>query len=241
MTEMLGVAALERALTIIDCYAAQDRGLTLGELSERTGFYKSTILRLCSSLQKFGYLNRLPNGRFVLGSTIFRLGQIYQRSFDIAEIVMPVMQRLASGTDLSASLWIMEHGYRVCLYRAESAERVRHMTAQVGERWPLERGGSASTILRAFSGAKGANLNKVREAAIAVSIGEFVPELAAISCPVFSAGDNLVGALSLGGFRSTFTKAALAKLKPMVLAAAKEITAALGGDIRTYKRKESAR
>lgn len=228
------MAALERALTIIGCFTARDKGLTLSELAARTGFYKSTILRLCASLQKFGYLNRLSDGRFMLGSTLLRIGQIYQRSFDIAEVVNPAMRRLVARTGLNASLWIHEQGHRVCLYRIESDEPVRDVTAQVGERWPLHAGGSASTVLLAFSDAKGARFDKVRQSAIAVSVGEFVPELAAISVPVFASGQQLLAALSLGGFRSKFAKPELPKLIPQVFAAAKEITAALGGDPRLY-------
>jgi DNA-binding IclR family transcriptional regulator len=81
----------------------------------------------------------------------------------------------------------------------------------------------------AFSGAKEAKFERVRKVGIAVSLEEFVPELAAISAPVFAAGGELVGALSLGGFRSNFTGPATAKLKPHVLAAAREISPALGG------------
>jgi DNA-binding IclR family transcriptional regulator len=224
-----GVASLERALTIVGCFTAHDRGLTLSDLAERTGFYKSTILRLCASLEKFGYVIRLNDGRFVLGGALFRLGQIYQRSFHLADYVLPVLHRLTLKTGQSASLWIKEGNFRVCLFRAEASEGVRDMSAQVGERWQLDRGGSASTILRAFSGAKEARFERVRKAGIAVSIGEFVPELAAISAPVFSSGGQLVGALSLGGFRSHFIGPASAKLKPHVLAAARELTASLGG------------
>ena len=42
-----GVAALERALSILGCFTAEDKGLTLTEIADRTGLYKSTILRLC--------------------------------------------------------------------------------------------------------------------------------------------------------------------------------------------------
>lgn len=222
-----GVAALERALTIVGCYTARDKGLTLNDLAERTGYYKSTILRLCASLQKFGYLMRLEDGRFVLGSALFRLGQLYQRSFDIADFVNPHMQELAQRTGLSASFWIREADHRVCLYRAETAEPIRHMSAQTGERWPLDRGGSASTILLAFSGAKGAQFERARRKGIAVSLGEFVPELAAISAPVFGAGEDLVGALSLGGFRSHFTRAAVPKLERAIGGTGQKISLAL--------------
>jgi DNA-binding IclR family transcriptional regulator len=229
VSKQRGVASLERALTIVGSFTARDRGITLAEIAVRTGFYKSTVLRLCASLEKFGYVIRLNDGRFVLGGALFRLGQIYQRSFNLADYVVPVLQRLTLKTGLSASLWIKEGNFRVCLFRAEAAEGVRDLSARVGERWPLERGGSASTVLLAFSGAKAARFARVRKTRIAMSLGEFVPELAAISAPVVSSGGALVGALSLGGFRSHFSAAATKKLKPLVLAAAREISLSLGG------------
>jgi DNA-binding IclR family transcriptional regulator len=225
-----GVAALERALSILGCFTAEDKGLTLTEIADRTGLYKSTILRLCESLRKFGYIVRFGNGRFVLGGAIFRLGNIYQRSFDVGELVVPILTRLAQDVREGASLWIREGDHRVCLYRAEAPGGIRATSAQVGERWPLERGGSASTVLKAFFDSPGARYDKVRRAGVAVSLGEFVPELAAVSCPVFSPGRQLIGALSVGGFRSRFTKTAIARFQARLLAAAREITDTLDDD-----------
>lgn len=61
-----GVAAVERALTILDAFRESDQSLTLTEISKRVGFYKSTTLRLAESLEKFGYLRRLEDGAFRL-------------------------------------------------------------------------------------------------------------------------------------------------------------------------------
>jgi DNA-binding IclR family transcriptional regulator len=98
---------------------------------------------------------------------------------------VPVPHRLTLKTGQSSSLWIKEGDYRVCLFRAEASEGLRDVSAQVGERWPLDRGGSASTILRAFSESTGRRFEHLRRAALAVSLGEIVPELAAISAPSF--------------------------------------------------------
>jgi hypothetical protein len=76
VSKQRGVASLERALTIVGSFTTLDRGITLAEIAARTGFYKSTVLRLCASLEKFGYVVRLSDGRFVLGGALFRLGQI---------------------------------------------------------------------------------------------------------------------------------------------------------------------
>src|SRR3546814_12901057 len=50
-----GVAAVERALTILAAFEQASEPLTLSELSRRSGLYKSTALRLLESLRKFSY------------------------------------------------------------------------------------------------------------------------------------------------------------------------------------------
>ncbi len=50
------VEAVERALAMLDAFAPDKRALTLTELAQATELYKSTVLRLAGSLQRFGYL-----------------------------------------------------------------------------------------------------------------------------------------------------------------------------------------
>jgi hypothetical protein len=117
-------------LTIVGCFTAHDREVTLAEIAQRTGFYKSTILRLCGSLEKSGHVTRLNDGRFVLGGALFRIGQIYQRSFNPADYVLPILQQLTRNTGQSSSLWIKEGDFRVCLFRVEALEDVRDLSAR---------------------------------------------------------------------------------------------------------------
>ena len=49
-----GVAAVNRALSILVAFDGQAAPLSLSELSRGTGLYKSTILRLLESLLSFG-------------------------------------------------------------------------------------------------------------------------------------------------------------------------------------------
>ena len=74
-----GVAAVERALSILDAFTDQDPQLTLGELAKRTKMYKSTVLRLARSLENYGYLVRAEDGMYRLGSKLLKLGSLYQR------------------------------------------------------------------------------------------------------------------------------------------------------------------
>ena len=79
MADEGGVAAVDRALSILD--ALTDDKVTLAELSKRTDLYKSTVLRLLKSLEKFGYVLRSADGSYRLGSKVLHLGSLYQRHF----------------------------------------------------------------------------------------------------------------------------------------------------------------
>ncbi|NEU36602.1 helix-turn-helix domain-containing protein, partial [bacterium LRH843] len=57
-----GVAAVERALAILDCFESDQESLPLKTIAQKTGLYKSTILRLCVSLESYGYLRRREDG-----------------------------------------------------------------------------------------------------------------------------------------------------------------------------------
>src|SRR5690242_21401416 len=74
-----GVAAVDRALSLLAAYQEGDRSLTLNELAARSGLVKSTVLRLLASLAHFGLVRRDQEGRYTLGAEVARLHSIYTR------------------------------------------------------------------------------------------------------------------------------------------------------------------
>lgn len=222
-----GVEALERGFILLDAFRGGPASLSLSELAEKTGLYKSTILRLFVSLERYGYLVRLESGRFALGGTLFELGNLYRQSFPLSATVRPALERLAAQMKESASFWVTESDYRVCLCRVESSQDVRDAMFREGERLVLDQG-PTSTLLRAFTGEKGKRFDKVRRDAGAVSLGVYRADVAGISCPVFLPGGALAGAVTLTGPRQRFDRRALPRLKSAVRQAADEITRSLG-------------
>src|SRR5690349_18170236 len=75
----LGVAAVDRALSILSAFVDNEPSLSLSRIAQRTGLYKSTTLRLIDSLEAAGYIRRLQSGDYQLGPTLFRLGMQYQK------------------------------------------------------------------------------------------------------------------------------------------------------------------
>lgn len=228
-----GVAAVERALSILDAFHDGEPTLSLSKIAQRTGLYKSTTLRLIDSLESFGYIRRLQTGDYQLGPTLFRLGMIYRQSLNLGDFVMPALQALAKETTESASFYIRQGQVRVCLFRVDSAQAVRDHV-RVGDELPLRKGAAGRvlvTLEAGISAAKGA----VDQGKFTVAtIGERQADLAAVAAPVFGAAGELVGALSVSGPRTRFTKTAVADIAASVLRSAKSLTAALGGDTSVF-------
>ena len=68
-----GVAAVDRALSLLAAFRNGDDGLSLAELAERTRMYKSTVSRLLASLEHGGWVIRLDSGRYAVGAAVARL------------------------------------------------------------------------------------------------------------------------------------------------------------------------
>lgn len=202
MTEAKGVEAVERALQILDCFRPGMPSLSLAELARETGQYKSTILRLAISLERYGYVIREDGGRFRLGPSAWRIGSTYRQSFDLADVIRPELQLLSAETNETASYYIREGDSRVCLFRSEPLRAIRHSIVE-GARMPVSVGATGK-ILLAFSANPDEGSSQIRDQGYAVSLGEREPDVAAIAVPVLSPGGRVLGALAVSGLISRF-------------------------------------
>src|SRR3954454_25414871 len=89
-----GVASAERVLAVLTAFRRGDDALELTELARRTALVKSTIMRLCISLEKFDLVERLDDGRYRLGVEAARVGSGYQQDFAMGERIGSVFARL---------------------------------------------------------------------------------------------------------------------------------------------------
>lgn len=226
MSDEGGVAAVDRALSILD--ALTDDKTSLAELSKRTNLYKSTVLRLVKSLERFGYVVRSEDGSYRLGSKALLLGSIYQRHFKTSEIVPAVLRGLVDELHEGASYYIMDGDRRVVLHRVDASRSVRDSVHE-GDRFPLTNGASGH-VLRAFNGARGERFDLIRETLYAASYGERDVETAAVACPVFGHDLRIIGALSVSGPRYRIEALGEDRIVPVLFKHAQALTRTFGGD-----------
>lgn len=224
-----GVEAVDRALKLITCFTEHDGGLTLAQLSARTGFYKSTVLRLSASLERSGFLVRKADKTFALGPELMRLGVLYQKAFRLEDHVRPILRRMREEVGESATFYKRERDARICLFREDPSRSIRSHVPE-GAIMPLDRG-AAGRVLTKFEAALG---SPERLAALIgelpfVSRGEWESELCSIAAPVFWAQPGLAGAVGLSGLITRFTPERIAEMTPCLLRGARDLSEVLGG------------
>lgn len=222
-----GVAAVDRALSILTAIEAEPEPPTLSELSRATNLYKSTILRLLETLQAHGYVTRIHETRYALGPAVYRLGVAYEQRNPLKDHILPELARLVEAGTESPSFHVRQNAEsRVCLFRLDS----NHATldrVHVGDLLPLDRGAAGKVIL-AWDG-EDARWKEIRGKGWALSLGERDPSCAGLAAPVFGPHRRLIGALSVSGPRDRFTEANIAAMRRETLESARRISAALGG------------
>lgn len=222
-----GVAAVDRALTILTAVERSTEPVSLSELSRLTGFYKSTLLRLIVSLERAALVVQRPDLRYELGPLAFRLGRAYDASHQLEEHVLESLHRLVEQDTQSASFHMRYNDHqRLCLFRVNS----HHSTldnVKTGDLLTLGNGAPAK-VIQYFHPRSGHSL-EADTPLLFTSFGERDPSCAAISCPVFAAHGLFVGAISLSGPRERFDTVAVTWMSKVLVVEARALTESLGG------------
>lgn len=226
------VAAVERAFSILDAFKQGDVFLPLSELSRRTGLYKSTILRLVQTMERSGFMARNALGEFHIGPTVLRLGGLYQAAMKPEEVIMPVLRKLVADTGESAGFHIRFGDRRLCLHRVDSPQPLRDHF-RPGDALPLNRG-AGGKVLSAFALPYLPEHALLRRKLVVSASGEIAPDMGGVACPVFGNSGELYGALTLSGPTTRFNRRSVPRFESLVLASARRITEALGGDLTAF-------
>jgi DNA-binding IclR family transcriptional regulator len=206
--------SVERAMSILAAFSAQQPTMTLAQLAEETGLHKSTILRLTTSMAIYGFIQRDAKGVFSVGPSVWRLGLIFKREFARRELVAPALKELVELSGETASFYVRAGQERVCLYRENSPNLLRFHVEE-GMRLKLSTGASGM-VLRHFTGEDVGDLSAFNVNGTATSVGETNPNISSVATPVFSRNSELLGALTVSGLISRFDDDARRKVIPVL-------------------------
>ena len=236
-----GVAAVDRALGILQAFRVGGPSLSLTDIARLIGFNKSTILRLNQSLERFESLVRGADRKYRIGPSAWRLGILFQRELRLEDRVLPLFQELAVQTSETVAFWVPllndESPMRICFLRIESEHEVAH-NFKIGDTMTLvgtgeEKLGTAGRVMRAFLFPEHEGDEAIRRARVFSSCAVRDQDVLGVAAPVFNSSGELVGVVSLSAPTSRRDSEWAKAQEPRVLSTAENATLALGGELKS--------
>jgi DNA-binding IclR family transcriptional regulator len=248
------VDSLATALRLLDYFTIQEPELSLRQLSEKSGLYKSRIHRLCGTLVVMGFLVRTPWPSYRLGPKLMTLGKIYENTNTILSISRPVMKELANATGESVALFSLEGETSFCLAREFGSSRLvfsinegdyMQLHASAAGRILLAHGSDElrEKILKVKSLERftplttvdpkkiKAELPAIIKRGYAVNMGERELEVAAVAAPIFNHEQKVNSALAVVGPSQRFSNEHLPGIVKNLLNATRRISESLGASV----------
>ncbi|MGY0021431.1 IclR family transcriptional regulator [Streptomyces sp. YJ-C3] len=144
-----GQPVIERAFALLGAFDSDHRALSLADLARRSGTPRSSALRLARSLVQVGALERLDDGRFVVGLRLLETASLAPRGHGLRAVAMPFMEDLFHVTRQHVLLAVRNDDEALLVERlsALDASPVRY---RVGGRLPLASTG-VGLVLLAFA------------------------------------------------------------------------------------------
>lgn len=130
------VMSVAKAFRLLDILSEAKSPLSLAELSERTGWPKSTVHGLLSSMRESSVVEQQPDGRYFLGVRLFEYGCTVSGCWSISELARPYLQHLASKTGESVFLSVLNQNEAITIDQVESRAGLR-VVSEVGTRLPI--------------------------------------------------------------------------------------------------------
>jgi IclR family transcriptional regulator, pca regulon regulatory protein len=142
------VQSLERGLTVIRAFGADDAELTLSDVARRTGLTRAAARRFLLTLADLGYV-RSDGRRFALTPRVLALGYAYLSSLSLPEVAEPHLERLAATVHESSSVSVLDGDEIVYVGRVPTS-RIMRVAINVGTRFPAYATSMGRVLLAAL-------------------------------------------------------------------------------------------
>lgn len=238
-------SSVERAIQFLGLVAgAGAEGIALSAVARASGLPVSTCHRYVTTLVDAGALRRDSSGRLFLGPKLISLAQASLQGDPLRAIARPVLEELAGESEETIHLGRPTGEGVVYLDKIDSVKAVR-LASRIGAVVPYHCSAMGKAILAILPSAEREeiiarasqrftehtltgqqlrdDLAAVAEARLAFDEQEFEEGVRCVGAAVVSSSGELLGAISVSGPASRFSKQLCAELAPKVLAAAERI------------------
>ena len=251
--ETAQVQSLTRGLSILQCLASTEGGLTLTDIAQRVQLPPSTAHRLLSTLEKTGYVYQAGDlALWYVGIEAFTVGSSFLSNRDFVAQSHAYMRRLMEQAGETTNLAILDGTEAVFIDQVQCRETMRTIV-KLGSRVPLHASGVGKAIfaslpddqIDAMLKIRGlpritentitspetmwASIRVIRQRGWSFDDEEHLPGTRCVAAPFYDEHAEPLGAISVAGPTSRLPDERIKQLGPLVSHIAEEITHRLGG------------
>jgi len=249
------IKVLDKSLSVLELLLQKSSSMNMTELSEKLGFYPSTIHRILDTLKHWGYVEQDPHTqKYQLGLKALELGMAKLHQMDLVREATPYLKELVNQCNETVHLGVLEEGEVLYLAKEESSQTIR-MISYVGKRAPLHCTALGKVLLTylpegerkkilgkrelpRFTEKTITNkeelekeLSKVKKQGFALDRGENEKDVRCIAVPIRNHQGKVIAALSISSpaYRTDINQQS--HLKEALLTVSKKISKRLGYDL----------
>jgi DNA-binding IclR family transcriptional regulator len=141
-----GTQAVDRALQILQWFDDRTPELGVADVATRLGVHRSTAARLLAALERNGFLEAQPDGRYRLGLRLVSLAGLVLNRYPVRALGHDVLRELRDETEETAYLGLLD-GREVVYIDQVSSPHVAVNVDWVGERQSLVSGATGFLLL----------------------------------------------------------------------------------------------
>lgn len=226
-------SSVDKALLLLECFKEKKWVLTLDDLVKQTGYPRSTVFRMLTSLEDYGYIRKFKLSNktwYSLGFTFLEKGQMVHRNIDIRSYARESMLALRNELNLNVQLSIQDGINALYIEQIQSWRPIRLYPA-IGRRAPLYAAACPRVILAYMESDEQKSilteskfkffttntttdqteimetLKEIRRHGYSHSYGELIEGTYAMAVPVYyPSSQKVIAALSIVGLESDFTE-----------------------------------
>lgn len=148
------VAAVDRALSVLNVFSHQRPELSLTDIAALTGLHKATAFRLLATLCKAGMTMKNPaTGLYRLGFHIIALSEVAKTTTGFVAQVRPFMRQIRDELNETVYIAVRVGDERINLDQLEGLRDIRRVVT-IGKPTPLYVGSTSRVLLAAMSDAE---------------------------------------------------------------------------------------
>lgn len=244
------IRSLAKAIETLELFSIERPAWSLGELSDATGYPKTTLRTILATLEQFGYITRIGT-KYALGSATIGLSQSAWVNVEIRDRAAPGLRELADAVGESVYLTVPERYRLLYIYAIESSHRLEarsaigdhayfHSTSvgkamlaflpteerdRILDQTGLPRRTSTTITER---GRFEREMAETRERGYSIDRSENEPDTYCIGAPLRAAGGTVIASCSISGNTPAVVYQRQEELAAKLLSAADAISKRLG-------------